>query len=482
MSESEKEGKAPQADAQARNPDAPAPQAPSPATNAGAPAKKGPPKPVLGVAVLAVLVGLYFAWDWWRYARTHVTTENAYVRADVTPVSARIGGTVSEVPVDSNDAVRKGDVLLHLDTTDLDLAVSAAEARLGQARTQVEVYRATVKQERANVAMAAAEAERARTDLERTANLAKQQVVSTQSLDHARTAYSVAESRRVATVRALDRALSALDGNPDLPTEEQCLVREARAALDQARQNLSYAVVTASANGYISQRRVQVGQRVQPGQPLMALVELDDPYVVANFKETEITDIRIGQTAEIRVDVYPDVVYTGRVDSIDSGTGAAFALLPPQNASGNWVKVVQRVPVKIVLEEAPRESHPLRIGLSAEVAVNTEDRSGALLRAHESTLRRHLRAEATPQTEGVSRAEPATGAKATPSTRSALRPDVVSQAHAAPRVDEAPHTAGTSQAAASLRNAPGAVLPGATAVGRVATPQAPGPASDLTHP
>jgi membrane fusion protein (multidrug efflux system) len=400
MSKSDQQATAPPTDGPDRPPGAPVPQAGA-ALNAGAGAKKGPPKPVLAVAALAVLVGLYFAWNWWRYTRTHVTTDNAYVRADVTPVSARIGGTVTAVPVDDNEAVRKGDVLLRLDTTDLEVALRGAEAQLAKARTQVAVYRATVKQARASLAMAEAEAERARTDLERTSNLAARRVVSAQSLDHDRTAYLVAESQRVAAARELDSALSALDGNPDLPTKDQCLVREAQAALDQAWLNLGYATVTAPADGYISQRGVEVGQRVQPGQPLMALVELDDPYVVANFKETELTDIRIGQKAEIKVDVYPDVVYTGRVDSIDSGTGAAFALLPPQNASGNWVKVVQRVPVKIVLEKTPPEDYPLRIGLSAEVAVNTEDRSGPLLRAHESSLPGHRRAEPAPAAPGV---------------------------------------------------------------------------------
>jgi membrane fusion protein (multidrug efflux system) len=421
MSESDHSATAPPADAPAPPPGAPAPQASAaPNTGAGAPAKKGPPKPVLVVAALALLVGLYFAWDWWRYARSHVTTDNAYVRADVTPVSARIEGTVAAVLVDSNDAVRKGDVLLRLDTTDLEVTLRGAEARLEQAQSQVLAYRAAIKQASANIAMATAETERARADLQRMRNLARQQVVSKQQLDHASTAYRVAESRRVAATRELDRVLSSLGGDPELPTERQSLVREARAALDQARLDLGYATVTAPADGYISQRRVEVGQRALRGQPLMALVGLGDPYVVANFKETEITDIRIGQTAEITVDVYPEVVYTGRVDSIDSGTGAAFALLPPQNASGNWVKVVQRVPVKIVLEEALSETHPLRIGLSAEVAVNTEDRSGPLLRAHESSLHRPRRAEGAPAAEAMPHVASTPDAEAAPAGEAAV--------------------------------------------------------------
>ena len=369
---------------------------------------KGPPRFLLLAGGLAVLAGLYFAGVWWRYARTHVTTENAYVHADVTPVSARVGGTVAAVTVDDNDAVRKGQVLLRLEEADLELALGAAEARLAQARTQVEVYRANVRQARATAAMSTAEAERAKADLRRTADLADQQVVSRQVLDHDRTSQRVSESKRNADARALDSALSALGGNLDLPTDEQYLVREARAARDQARLNLSYATVRAPADGYISQRRVEVGQRIQPGQPLMALVGLDDPYVVANFKETEITKIRIHQPVEIKVDVYPDVAYAGRVEGIDAGTGAAFALLPPQNASGNWVKVVQRVPVKLVLDKAPPETHPLRLGLSAEVSVNVKDLSGPLLRAHGSAPRRLRRAESAPRTVLGGSAEAAT--------------------------------------------------------------------------
>jgi membrane fusion protein (multidrug efflux system) len=374
------------------------PSADARAKDAPAPASKRPPRAVVLVGSVALLVGLYFAWNWWRYIRTHVTTDNAYVRADVTPLSARVGGTVSAVAVDDNDAVKKGDVLLRIDVTDFKLALKAAEARLVQAKTQVEVYRASIKQARASLESATAEAERARADLARTVNLASQQVVSRQTLDHNRTAYRVAESQRVAAARVLDSALSALGGNPDLPTNEQYLVRQAQADLDQARLNVSYTTVLAPANGYISQKQVEVGQRIQAGQPLMALVSLDDPYLVANFKETEITKIRIGQPVDIKVDVYPDFVYTGHVAGIDAGTGAAFALLPPQNASGNWVKVVQRVPVKIILEKAPPETHPLRVGLSAEVSVNVTDLSGPLLRAHEWTLRGPQRAESAPRT------------------------------------------------------------------------------------
>jgi membrane fusion protein (multidrug efflux system) len=149
--------------------------------------------------------------------------------------------------------------------------------------------------------------------------------------------------------------------------------------LREAELNLSYCTLVAPIEGIVSKKAIEIGQRVQPGQPLMAVVPLHHVYIEANYKETQLTDVRVGQPAEIRADIYPDYVYRGKVDSLSAGTGAAFSLLPPENATGNWVKVVQRLPVKITLAEPPPADKPLRIGLSVEVTINTSDHQGPLL-------------------------------------------------------------------------------------------------------
>jgi membrane fusion protein (multidrug efflux system) len=347
-----------------------------------------PPRRFLLLAVggLAFLGALYAAGRWWNYHRHHATTDDAYVRADITPLSTRVEGTVARVFVKDNASVKAGDVILELDPTDLEVAVRAARARLGEAIAKVRGYHAAVAQARAEVATAEAEAQRARTDYERLKHLERQRVVSRQDLDHARTAFGVAEAKRQAAEKALDEALSLLGGDANQPIEENSLVQEARAALDRAKLDLSYAVLKAPDDGYISQKNVEVGQRVEKGQPLMTLVKLSQPYVLANFKETDLSHVRIGQPVEIKVDIYPDTVYRGHVDSIDSGTGAAFSLLPPENASGNWVKIVQRVPVKVVLDAPPPVSRPLRVGLSAIVSIDTTRRTGPLLVAREARV------------------------------------------------------------------------------------------------
>jgi membrane fusion protein (multidrug efflux system) len=176
-----------------------------------------------------------------------------------------------------------------------------------------------------------------------------------------------------------EQAKAALGGEADSPRYERAVVRQAEAAVHEAQLNLSYCTLVSPIDGMVSRKALEVGQRVQPGQPLMAVVPLDRVYIEANYKETQLNDVRVGQPAEIKADIYPGVVYRGKVDSLSAGTGAAFSLLPPENATGNWVKVVQRLPVKIILDEPPPADRPLRIGLSVEVTIDTRDRSGPLL-------------------------------------------------------------------------------------------------------
>ena len=183
--------------------------------------------------------------------------------------------------------------------------------------------------------------------------------------------------------REMEEALAAIGGSTGIPLEEQPAIKEAKARLEQARLNLGYTKITAKISGYVTKRQVEVGNWVQPGQPLMMVVPLHYPqlWIQANYKETQLTNVYIGQPAEVDVDTYPGVKFKGRVDSIMSGTGSAFSLLPPENATGNWVKVVQRIPVKIVLLAPLPESLPLRLGMSTEVTIDTRKRSGPRLLA-----------------------------------------------------------------------------------------------------
>jgi membrane fusion protein (multidrug efflux system) len=184
--------------------------------------------------------------------------------------------------------------------------------------------------------------------------------------------------------RELEEALAAIGGSTNIPLEEQPAIKEAKAQLEQARLNLDYTKVKAQVAGYITRRQVQPGNWVRPGQPLMTLVPLDykELWIEANYKETQLTNVYLGQPARVRVDTYPSITFQGRVDSIMAGTGSAFSLLPPENATGNWVKVVQRVPVKITLLPPFPENTPLRLGMSTEVTIDTRERTGPRLLEH----------------------------------------------------------------------------------------------------
>jgi membrane fusion protein (multidrug efflux system) len=225
-----------------------------------------------------------------------------------------------------------------------------------------------------------AELDQANLEFARVSRLRAQHVVSADEYDRARIALDAASARRAAARRQVEQAEATL-GPAGADPYDRPIVRQAGSAKAQAELELEWTTIVAPVAGVVTRRAVEVGQRVQPGQPLMAIVPTD-LYVVANFKETQLTPVRVGQPVAMRVDLYPHKDFRGHVDSIASGTGAAFSLLPPENASGNWVKVVQRVPVKIVLDEAPRD-RPLRVGLSVEATVDVSDTHGPLLLARE---------------------------------------------------------------------------------------------------
>jgi len=279
----------------------------------------------------------------------HAETDDAQLESHIDPVLPRVAGYVSEVLVDDNQKVAAGQVLLKIDPRDLQTRVREAEAALQSASADVAVAKADLLVARAHRVKAAS-------DLDRYRELRQKKVVSQQGLEAAQTGADAAE----ATEEAAARQVAAKEAE----------IAKKKADLDYTSLQLSYAVVTAPAAGIVSRKNVEVGQFVQAGQPLLAIVSGDDLWVVANFKETQLTSMRPGQTARFTVDAYPGVTFKGKVDSIAAATGARFALLPPDNATGNFTKVVQRVPVKIVLTQPPDPQHPLRAGMSVDAGVD----------------------------------------------------------------------------------------------------------------
>lgn len=332
-----------------------------------------------GAALLLLLMvsgAAYYLFYW-----TVVTTDDAYVSGYVGVISPRVSGRVLEVLVDNNQMVRPNQPLVILDPQDYQVAVAQAEAALGRLRQEMAQLYVKVATARAKVAQAEANFKQAATDQRRYANLYERRTVARQTLDRAQTHYKVTQAEVDQAQQEYREALAEIGGSTSIPLEEQPAVKEARAQLEQARLNLEYTRVLAQIGGYITRRQVQPGNWVRPGQPLMTLVPLDLPqlWIEANYKETQLTHVRIGQPAKVRIDTYPGVTFQGRVDSIMAGTGAAFSLLPPENATGNWVKVVQRIPVKIALLPPFPDDRPLRLGMSALVKIDTQDRSGPRL-------------------------------------------------------------------------------------------------------
>ena len=341
------------------------------------------------VAVVVVLAAIYPAYHYYLYFQSHVSTDDAYVDGSVSLVSSRISGTVTKLYVMENWGAKAGDLLLTLDPRDYEVRVAQAEAQLARARQSVDELYAQLQAAEAGVNLAGSQLREAQLDYNRAKALREQNVVSTQFYDQATTAMRVAVADQALAEHQLQQARAALGADEvDHARYDRPIVQQAQAVVEAAKLDLSYAQVYSPIAGIITRKSVHVGNRIQPGEPLMAIVPIDRLYVTANFKETQLTDVRVGQPAEIRADIYPGYVYRGHVDSISVGTGAAFALLPPENATGNWVKVVQRVPVKVVLSEKPPPDRLLRMGLSVEVTVDITDKRGPLL---SSTLQQMYR-------------------------------------------------------------------------------------------
>jgi membrane fusion protein (multidrug efflux system) len=296
----------------------------------------------------------------WYSMRGRVSTDDAFIEATVVQVSPQISGRIARVPVADNQFVKAGDLLAALDTADLEMALKAAEAtraaaaaRVGLARSEFEAAEARLRAADAQVTAAAVATRNALLDLERYQTLSDSAAISAQTVDNARLALERAQAQEESARQAQHAAQAELAAVQSRIAAAEAEVRIEEVRVENARLNLSYARITAPCDGRVTRKSVEPGNYVRTGQPLMALVGTQ-PWVVANFKESQLAGIRPGQRVTIRVDAYPDLRLTGRVDSIQRGTGARFSLLPPENATGNYVKIVQRVPVKIVFDPPPQ--------------------------------------------------------------------------------------------------------------------------------
>jgi membrane fusion protein (multidrug efflux system) len=329
------------------------------------------------IALVFCLAGLgYFGW-WLLHGRHHETTDDAYVAGNLIRVTPRVAGTVVAVLADDTDYVKQGQMLVKLDDTDARLALAKAEAALGATVRQVAQAFDLVAERQAGLSLKEETLRQAQDDLARRQGMAELRAVSKEETDHARATVAKAQADLQLTQAQLASARSAVHGTP---IESHPAVAQAAAQVREAYVTLSRCQIRAAESGHIAKRSVQVGQQVASGAALMALVPLDQLWVEANFKEDQLQRMRLSQPVELRSDLYGgDVTYHGKIVGVDPGTGATFSLLPPQNASGNWIKIVQRLPVRIALDPKEITDHPLLVGLSMKATADTRDLDGPAL-------------------------------------------------------------------------------------------------------
>ena len=366
----------------------------APASNTAAPettAPAGNPRrrtALTAIAVAVLIIGGGYGIYYWMTGRHSESTDNAYVQANVVQITAQAGGTVTAIQADDTDYVKAGQLLVKLDPADSRVALDQAEAALAQTVRETRILFANNSTLQAQIDARAADATRAKADLDKAQDdvtrrqpLVQSGAVGKEEFSHATDQLASAKSAYTAAKSALDAAREQLSSNQS-QTEGTSVadhpnVQRAAAKVREAWLAVQRADVLAPVSGQVARRSVQVGQRVQAGVPLMSVVPLDSAWVDANFKEGQLARIRIGQPATLEADVYgKHVVFHGKVEGLGAGTGAAFSLLPAQNATGNWIKVVQRVPVRIALDPKEIAQNPLQVGLSMNVTVDVSDESG----------------------------------------------------------------------------------------------------------
>ena len=331
--------------------------------------------------LLAIIILLLAAFALWYFAfgRWFEETDDAYVQGNQVQITPQVAGTVVAIAADDGMRVEQGQLLVQLDPADTEVALQQAEANLARTVRQVRGLYRTVEGAQADLNARQVTLRRVREDFARRRDLAASGAISNEELAHARDELAAAEAAVAGSRETVERSRALVD---DTVVATQPDVKAAAAQLRQAWLNNARAGIVAPVAGYVARRSVQVGQRVQPGAALMAVVPAEQMWVDANFKETQLRHMRLGQEVELRSDLYGgDVKYKGRITSLGLGTGSAFSLLPAQNASGNWIKIVQRVPVRIAIDAKQLAEHPLRIGLSMKAEVSLRDQKGEVLPA-----------------------------------------------------------------------------------------------------
>jgi membrane fusion protein (multidrug efflux system) len=345
------------------------------------PAARKSRKVFLGaIGAAALLVGAYYGFTHLRYALAHEETDDAQVEGDISPVLPRISGYVTRVLIKDNQRVEAAQPLIEIDSREPALRVGAASAALETAKSALDTASAMLANARASTAVAEANSATARvaaakaaSDLARDTRLFGASAITDRQLSDSRAAADLTRAQLEASQRQADAARKQAEVAEAQVRQAAAQISQRQSDLDYAKLQLTYTTVTAPISGIVSHKDVEPGQLVQAGQTLFAIASDSDAWIVANFKETQLAHMRPGQSVEFTVDAYPGAIFHGRIDSIAGATGARFALLPPDNASGNFVKITQRVPVKIVPADAPDPQRPLRPGMSVDAAVEVGD-------------------------------------------------------------------------------------------------------------
>jgi membrane fusion protein (multidrug efflux system) len=349
----------------------------------------------LGAIILVALVilGAITLFFYLRYKATHISTDDAFIDGHIHTIASKVKGTIKHIYVTDNQSVRKGDLLIEIDPADYEVKVNEAlsslnvekakladiDAQVAVAKNRISEINASISAAKANLELEEANLDQAERDSKRAVNLYKSATIPRERYEKTMTAFTVLVAKVKAAKEQLKQAEKALETQKSVVKQTEVLedsqysrIRQKEAELDAAQLNLGYTRIYAPADGYVTKRSAEVGNQVQAEQPLLAVVSLGDIWVTANYKETQLEKVRPGQKTVFKVDTYSGTEFKGKVDSIMAGTGAAFSLFPPENATGNYVKVVQRIPVKIVLDSDTDPKHVLRIGMSVVPTILVE--------------------------------------------------------------------------------------------------------------